>query len=72
MCRALKTLSWDEKDAPMIDVIISYRSSLSDDDAEDKGLLYCEGLAHELKQSGYNPFHGDTLHFTLRWSYLLD
>ena len=67
MCRSLETLSWELNVSPMIDVIISYRSSLSDDDEEDGGLLYCQGLAHELHKSGYKPFHGDAplLRFSL-------
>jgi hypothetical protein len=57
MCRSLTTLAFDEDDD--IDVIISYRTNTSDADKDGTGLLLCEGLSHELKRAGYNPFHGN-------------
>ena len=70
MCRALTTLAFDEDDD--IDVIISYRTNTSDADKDGTGRLLCEGVAHELKRAGYNPFHGNNrTPFSAHFAFLL-
>jgi len=47
----MTTLDWHEDDD--IDVIISYRSVIDDDDKSDMGLFLCEALAKELKDKKF-------------------
>ncbi len=61
----LKTLPWHEDDD--IDVILSYRSVIDDDDKSDTGLFLCEALAQELKEEGFLPFHGRMVQGGANW-----
>lgn len=44
------------------DIIISYRTSIVEENDDGYGLLLCNALAWELKKANYTPFHGHMVH----------